>query len=267
VRHAPTAGPPASSLPPRLLKGLAELLLEAIHELRERPAPTTAAAVSALAILRAYEDRTGDSGAATPLADVLGGARRAVPWGGIEPDAGVVRLCPAFLSYDRAAELPGGSVCLPAALRRHAAPMRARIAVYLDVLERFAQTRPRALPVLERELLPAVLLFNAGLYFEVHEVLEALWRGATGSTKTFLQGLLQIAVALHHVERGNRSGAAAQLSKGTDKIRRSRAAAPAVDSDRLLADLVPWEQYLLRSGSPAAPVPALPRLRMPPITG
>jgi len=53
----------------------------------------------------------------------------------------------------------------------------------------------------------AVALFNAGEYFAAHEVLEPLWRRATGTERLFYHGLIQAAVALHHVRRGNLRGA------------------------------------------------------------
>lgn len=48
--------------------------------------------------------------------------------------------------------------------------------------------------------------FNAGEYFEAHEVWEDLWNEASGARHAFLQGLIQVAVALHHAHNGNWSG-------------------------------------------------------------
>jgi hypothetical protein len=50
-------------------------------------------------------------------------------------------------------------------------------------------------------------LFNAGHYFEAHEVLEAPWLAAEEPVKTFLKGLIHAAVSLHHYQRGNTHGA------------------------------------------------------------
>ena len=49
-------------------------------------------------------------------------------------------------------------------------------------------------------------LFNAGEWFEAHEVWEDAWRMATGQRKLFYQGLIQCAVTLEHVRRGNPRG-------------------------------------------------------------
>lgn len=55
--------------------------------------------------------------------------------------------------------------------------------------------------------LEGLRLFNAGAYFEAHEVLEDLWRETRGPDRGFYQGLIQLAVVLHHLSRGNAVGA------------------------------------------------------------
>jgi predicted metal-dependent hydrolase len=56
-------------------------------------------------------------------------------------------------------------------------------------------------------------LFNAGRYFECHEAWEEVWKHADGDAKRFYQGLIQLAVAILHVQRGNRHGAASVYAK------------------------------------------------------
>ena len=63
-------------------------------------------------------------------------------------------------------------------------------------------------------LLAAIRQFNAGAYFTCHETLEELWRIETIPLRTFYQGLLQIAVGLNHLHRGNERGAMALLNSG-----------------------------------------------------
>ena len=55
--------------------------------------------------------------------------------------------------------------------------------------------------------LAGLRLYNAGAYFEAHEVLEDLWRVTVGRDREFYQGLIQLAVVLHHMRRGNPVGA------------------------------------------------------------
>src|SRR5262249_10939110 len=77
--------------------------------------------------------------------------------------------------------------------------------------------------------------FNAGKYFEAHEVWEDLWRPTeNGPLKDCYQGLIQAAVALHHLQQGNEVGAGSQLGKSIEKLVRSGSAVPAID----VADLV-----------------------------
>lgn len=62
-------------------------------------------------------------------------------------------------------------------------------------------------------LAAAVELFNAGKYLAAHELLEELWEETQGPESDFYKGLLQAAIALHHLEQGNLEGAA-RLSRG-----------------------------------------------------
>lgn len=57
-------------------------------------------------------------------------------------------------------------------------------------------------------------LFNAAHFFEAHEVLEDVWRPAPEPERKFLQGLIQIAVALHHHSTGNVVGCRSLLQRG-----------------------------------------------------
>ncbi|HUN60099.1 MAG TPA: DUF309 domain-containing protein [Candidatus Binataceae bacterium] len=50
-------------------------------------------------------------------------------------------------------------------------------------------------------------LFNDGEYFACHEVWEELWKRSEGEERAALQGLIQVAVAILHAERGNYRGA------------------------------------------------------------
>src|SRR6266702_1557045 len=67
-----------------------------------------------------------------------------------------------------------------------------------------------------------IKLFNSAHFFEAHEVLEDVWRAAPEPERKFFQGLIQIAVALHHYSKGNRVGCRSLLERG----RRNLAAYP-----------------------------------------
>jgi uncharacterized protein len=79
--------------------------------------------------------------------------------------------------------------------------------------------------------------FNAGRYFEAHEVWEDMWRLARGPLRLFYQGLVQAAVGLHHLGQGNLNGAAAQLRKSLSKLEEYPARFCLIDNGKLTADL------------------------------
>lgn len=77
-------------------------------------------------------------------------------------------------------------------------------------------------PEREEALDVAATLFDAGLYFEVHELLEPHWFRAVGPEREALQGLIQIAVGFQHLVNGNRRGALALLHEGAAKTAAGR---------------------------------------------
>ncbi len=60
--------------------------------------------------------------------------------------------------------------------------------------------------------------FNAGDFYECHEVLEDVWRPSRGAERYFLQALIHFAVGFYHHQQGNRIGAESQLRKGLRKL-------------------------------------------------
>ena len=64
----------------------------------------------------------------------------------------------------------------------------------------------------------AATLFDAHLYFEVHELLEPFWRDAEGGEREALQGLIQVAVGYQHLANGNLAGARALLDEGRRRL-------------------------------------------------
>jgi hypothetical protein len=75
---------------------------------------------------------------------------------------------------------------------------------------------------LRQTLEAAAALFDAGLYFEVHEVLEPHWMTAGGPEREALQGLVQIAVAWQHLANGNLAGARSLLLEGSGRLHGAR---------------------------------------------
>ena len=59
---------------------------------------------------------------------------------------------------------------------------------------------------IEKNIQMARKLFEAKLYFEVHELLEELWMGEFGKYREFLQALIQLGVAYYHLTNYNLRG-------------------------------------------------------------
>jgi len=74
-------------------------------------------------------------------------------------------------------------------------------------------------PSLAEALAQAAVLFDAGLAFEVHELLEPYWTRAHGDEREALQGLIQVAVGYQHLANGNLAGARSLLDEGTARLR------------------------------------------------
>lgn len=81
-------------------------------------------------------------------------------------------------------------------------------------------------------------LIRDGAYFEAHEELENEWRDAPPEERDFLQGLVHVAVAWLHAERGNRNGCERQLAKAERRLSGYRPAHRGVPIDALLAQIV-----------------------------
>jgi len=68
------------------------------------------------------------------------------------------------------------------------------------------------------EYLEGIRCFNAGRYFDAHEIWEEVWLRSSGDAKLFYQTLIQAAVGLHHYERGNMRGALSMRNNVMEKL-------------------------------------------------
>jgi uncharacterized protein len=135
-------------------------------------------------------------------------------------------------------------------LRRHAARTLAAVRTF--------DAGPAPIDPADGALLAAAALWREGLYFEVHEVLEPHWARATGAAREALQGLIQVAVAFHHLTHGNPRGARKLLGDGREKLRLAGTSLPRIDASGLVAATTPWMDALLARGDPPRdPVPCL----------
>lgn len=65
----------------------------------------------------------------------------------------------------------------------------------------------------------AIEQFNAGAYWECHETLEGLWVAERRPIRDLYQGILQVGVAFHHLQRRNYAGAIKLLRRGLPRLR------------------------------------------------
>jgi predicted metal-dependent hydrolase len=64
----------------------------------------------------------------------------------------------------------------------------------------------------------AIDQFNDQEFYACHDTLEALWLEASETDKNFYQGILQIAVACHHLGNYNWRGAVILLGEGIKRL-------------------------------------------------
>ena len=74
-------------------------------------------------------------------------------------------------------------------------------------------------PEYDPRYLEGIRYFNECDFFEAHEVWEELWQDYQGPDRKFYQGLIQVAVCLHHFGNGNTRGAVKLYNSSTNYIR------------------------------------------------
>lgn len=112
---------------------------------------------------------------------------------------------------------PGDAVELYPEFREYSTYAAQRAEKYWAVL-RYSMQQGRVKRGVEGAVAQGVFVFNGGLFFEYHELLEDHWRGEVADRKRFLQGLIQVAVGLHHWENGNYDGAVILLREGAERL-------------------------------------------------
>ena len=64
-----------------------------------------------------------------------------------------------------------------------------------------------------------LILFNTAEWYKAHDLFEELWHETDGSERRTIQGILQIAVAEIHLERGNQNGATILYGEGLGRLK------------------------------------------------
>jgi len=90
--------------------------------------------------------------------------------------------------------------------------------------------------------------FNRCDFFEAHEAWEEVWQDYQGPSRKFYQGLIQVAVALHHFGNGNIRGARKLYHSSRAYLEPYRPRHLGVNLDKLLADFERCFAEILASG-------------------
>lgn len=100
--------------------------------------------------------------------------------------------------------------------------------------------------------LEGIAFFNECEFFEAHEAWEALWADVVGSDRRFYQGLIQMAVCLHHFGNGNLRGTRKLFFSCQKYLDAYRPAHLGIDLDKLLAELAFCCEEIVTDDEPAA---------------
>ena len=95
-------------------------------------------------------------------------------------------------------------------------------------------------------------LFNRGEHFEAHETWEEIWRSTTPEPRDLFQGLIQVAVAMRHLESHNIRGASILLRAGMGRLQRYPAVYKGLHLAAWLQRLETLLEYLDTLPSPTA---------------
>src|SRR5947209_8221191 len=86
--------------------------------------------------------------------------------------------------------------------------------------------------------------FDRGEYFEAHEAWEDLWKEAGGARHPFLQGLIQVAVALHHARNENFKGTRKLFASALGYLEKGLSDSEPVDLEALRDRVLDFELAL-----------------------
>jgi hypothetical protein len=91
-------------------------------------------------------------------------------------------------------------------------------------------------------------------FFEAHEHWEATWLGCTEPEKAFLQALIQVTAAFHHLRRKNAVGATSLLTRALRRLENYPGAYAGIDVEALRESIRGWLAALASDGE-GTPLP------------
>jgi len=92
----------------------------------------------------------------------------------------------------------------------------------------------------EGALAEGLRCYHSHEFFDAHEHWEGVWLKCDEPQKTFLQALIQIAAAFHHLQRGNRAGTRSLLRAALRRLDGFPANYGGVDTEELRNGVRTW---------------------------
>src|SRR5579864_6809553 len=99
-------------------------------------------------------------------------------------------------------------------------PWHTSVLVRFDATRYLSMLTRKPLDWTQGDLFEGLRCFHSGAFFEAHEHWETVWLAAQEPEKTFLQGLIQVAAAFYHLQRGNCAGAISLLRSALRRLDR-----------------------------------------------
>ena len=97
-------------------------------------------------------------------------------------------------------------------------------------------------------LVAGIELFNAQQFWHAHEAWERAWLATAGDLRLFLQGLIQLAAAYHHVQRGTYPGGIRLFDAALEKLARLPADYAGVDRNEAVTRGAQHREQIARGG-------------------
>jgi hypothetical protein len=113
-----------------------------------------------------------------------------------------------------------------------------------------------------RGYLEGIEHFNAGRYYDAHEVWEEIWLRSQGPEKLFYQMLIQAAVGLHHYQRANSRGVRGMYKAVSERLTRLPSTFNSLDLVDFSCQYASFFKTLIESEEELLPNAAKPRPRI-----
>jgi hypothetical protein len=94
--------------------------------------------------------------------------------------------------------------------------------------------------------------YRRGEFFQAHEHWEDVWRTLNEPEKSFLQALIQLTAAFHHLSARNSLGAVVLMRKALRRLEKCPAQFGGIAVPPLCTEITAW-LHAIEGGSPSAP--------------